>query len=73
MDVGLPFPPRFDLVSLGDFVAELGFCAAVEAEVRLLVKERGAVRVCRNVAVEVFEGGSGGASLQFVGGGKASW
>lgn len=72
VDIGLPFPPRFDLVPLRDFVAELGLCAAVEAEIGLLVKKRGTVRVGRDVAVEVFEGGSGGASLEFVAGGKAS-
>ena len=45
LDIGIPFPPRFDLVALGDFVAELGFDVAVESEVGFLVEEGGAVRV----------------------------
>lgn len=58
MDVGFPFAPRFDLVALRDFVAELGFYAAVEAEIGFFVEEGGAVGVGGDVAMGVLEAGS---------------
>ena len=45
VDVGLPRPPRFDGVLFGHFVVVLDRGAAVEARVRLLVVEGGAVGV----------------------------
>ena len=54
MDIGVPFPPRLDLVLLGDGVAELGADVAVETEVGFFVEEGGAVWVGGDVAVSVF-------------------
>lgn len=71
MNVGFPFPARFDLVALGDFITVLRFDVAVEAKVRLLVHEGGAVGIDGDVAVGVFESGAGGAGERSGGGGES--
>lgn len=45
LDVGLPRPPRFDLVFLRHFVVELDVRSAVQPEVGLLIGAHGPVRV----------------------------
>ena len=62
MDVGLPFAPRFDLVALRNFVAELDVRGAVEAEIGLFVGGGWAIGVGGDFAVAVLEEGVGGAS-----------
>lgn len=56
-DVGFPGPSRLALVAaLGDLVAELDHCAAVQTGVGLLVPEIGSIGVGRDVFGELFGG-----------------
>jgi len=68
----MPFPPVFNFGALGDGVAALGACAAVEAEVALFIPGRGAVGVGRDGGVLVGELGGGGAGVVEGGGGEGA-
>lgn len=72
MDIGFPFPARFDFVPFRDHVAELGSHVAVETEVGLFVEEGRTVRVFGDVAVGVSEGGARRSGEWSAGGGEGT-